>query len=377
MPPTSTIWRLEDHTVGKHRVLRRYLEAWLPIMLSSNERVLFIDAFAGPGEYSGGEKGSPVIALEAFLSHSNLHSMTGGISFVFIEKESPRAQHLEQVIGRFQGKLPARSQVKVLQGSFTNELPYALDAIDLQNATQAPAFVMVDPFGVSDTPMSLIGRILANPKSEVYISFMYDYVNRFKKSPEFSDPLDELFGCREWRDGINKEDAEQRKSFFYGLYKEQLRAAGAKYVLHFDLYQKQRLKYALFFATSHPRGCDKMKQAMWKVAPFGNFQFRSGLKDQLILGQEFVDLSPLRRDLLDEFGRDQCVAIEDIGLFMSSDKTAFHTGHHKQVLRDMENDGELAVEQGTRVRQGTFPDGTRLRFVEKPEPPPQQRSFAI
>ena len=35
-------------------VLRHYMEAWLPIMLSSNERVLFIDAFAGPGRYMVG-----------------------------------------------------------------------------------------------------------------------------------------------------------------------------------------------------------------------------------------------------------------------------------------------------------------------------------
>ena len=88
---------LEDHTVGKHRVLQRYLEAWLPIMLRSNERVLFVDAFAGPGEYTRGEKGSPVIALEAFLSHSSRNLMTGDLSFVFIEKDPPRAQHLKRV----------------------------------------------------------------------------------------------------------------------------------------------------------------------------------------------------------------------------------------------------------------------------------------
>lgn len=51
MPPKTTLWPLEPHTVGKHEVLRNYLKAWLPIMLSSNDRVLFIDAFAGPGRY--------------------------------------------------------------------------------------------------------------------------------------------------------------------------------------------------------------------------------------------------------------------------------------------------------------------------------------
>ena len=49
MPPKTTEWPLEPHTLGKHIVLRHYLDAWLPIMLRSNQHILYIDAFAGPG----------------------------------------------------------------------------------------------------------------------------------------------------------------------------------------------------------------------------------------------------------------------------------------------------------------------------------------
>ena len=51
MPPEETVWAMEPHTKGKHEVLSHYLDAWLPIMLRSNEHILYIDAFAGPGEY--------------------------------------------------------------------------------------------------------------------------------------------------------------------------------------------------------------------------------------------------------------------------------------------------------------------------------------
>lgn len=57
--PLGTVWDLEAHTAKKHEILRRYFEAWLPIMVKWNNRVLFIDGFAGPGEYSKGEDGSP------------------------------------------------------------------------------------------------------------------------------------------------------------------------------------------------------------------------------------------------------------------------------------------------------------------------------
>jgi three-Cys-motif partner protein len=67
--PKETVWPLEPHSFGKHIVLRRYLKAWLPILGTTQGRIVFIDGFAGPGEYTGGEQGSPIIALEALGAH--------------------------------------------------------------------------------------------------------------------------------------------------------------------------------------------------------------------------------------------------------------------------------------------------------------------
>ena len=72
MAPKTTTWELDDHTRGKHEVLRNYMQAWLPVMAKWNGRILFIDAFAGPGEYSGHEPGSPVIALNSLVKHKQV-----------------------------------------------------------------------------------------------------------------------------------------------------------------------------------------------------------------------------------------------------------------------------------------------------------------
>ncbi len=91
----STLWPLEPHTLGKHLVLRGYLNAWLPIMSRWNGRILFIDGFAGPGEYVGGEEGSPLIAMRAFDEHIAKSRMAASeIRFSFIEKDVKRAAHL-------------------------------------------------------------------------------------------------------------------------------------------------------------------------------------------------------------------------------------------------------------------------------------------
>ena len=75
MPPTTAIWKLDPHTLGKHLVLRAYLDAWLPILGRWRRRILFIDGFAGPGEYVDGEEGSPIIALNALCEHQSKSSI--------------------------------------------------------------------------------------------------------------------------------------------------------------------------------------------------------------------------------------------------------------------------------------------------------------
>ena len=48
-----TLWRHDEQTEGKHLVLRSYLDGWFPILSRWNGRLLFVDGFAGPGEYIG------------------------------------------------------------------------------------------------------------------------------------------------------------------------------------------------------------------------------------------------------------------------------------------------------------------------------------
>src|SRR5215469_2284430 len=99
------LWPLDDHTRAKHRVLRAYLEAWLPVMgqqaikvarPQQSPRLLLVDGFAGPGRYQSGEDGSPVIMLSALLEHEAFKRMKGvEFLYLFIEHSKERVEHLE------------------------------------------------------------------------------------------------------------------------------------------------------------------------------------------------------------------------------------------------------------------------------------------
>lgn len=365
--PKPTLWERKPHTEGKHLILRSYLDGWLPIMGAWNGRLLFIDGFAGPGRYVGGEEGSPMLALRAFAEHHAKTTITAEIVYVFIDADPRRVAHLEELVAELKPELPGNAKVVVEEGTFDGSLTEVLDALDEQGANLAPAFVMIDPFGVSDTPMSVIARILQNPRCEIYVSFMYESMNRFITTPEFAPHLDDLFGVPEWRQAIDLR-GEERQAFLYDLYRNQLIASGAEHVVHIDLYDGNRLVYGIFFGTQHEKGCDLMKQAMWRVAPSGQYTFRGSRSGQLELTVDEPDFEPPKQQLCEEFGGRGWVAIEDITKFMASDRTEYHSGHLKKgALKPLEREGLLHVDETSRKRRWTYPKGTRIRFPDDGE----------
>src|SRR6266446_6866984 len=111
--PKTTIWPLLPHTRAKHEILSRYLDAWLPILSRGQfPTMLYIDGFAGPGVYSNGEDGSPIIAIKRALAVGI--PVTTQLHFFFVEKDPARAQVLKELVDAM--ALPKNFHVTVLVG---------------------------------------------------------------------------------------------------------------------------------------------------------------------------------------------------------------------------------------------------------------------
>lgn len=360
-PGSKALWKLEPHTVGKHLVLRAYLNAWLPIMGSTNNRVLLIDGFSGPGQYAGGEEGSPQIALRALVEHSA--TIKAEVVYWFIEKDAARVNHLQNIVDQWKPKLPPTTKVQVVTGSFDETMRGLTNYLDEKKSRLAPAFVMIDPFGVSGTPMTVVKSLLKNPKCEIYFSLMYEWINRFRASSEFESHLDDLYGCTHWRELIDIDDSEVRRAALYNLYGEKLREAGATQVIHFDIFDENRHKYSIFFASQHEIGADRMKAAIWKAAPNGDFAFRGSRTPtlELLVSPNFA---PLKQQLMEKFDDGEWHSIEKVVRFVRSDATDYHSGQLKtKTLRPMELAGRIQVDPATRQKVGTYPNGCLIKFI--------------
>lgn len=357
MPPKSVLWEADPHTLAKIRIVEEYLKAWFPILGSRVPQVNYIDAFAGPGQYSKGEKGSPIVALETALNHR--HNLTGTtVNFYFIDSDPDRIEHLRGLIKRYE-PLPSHIKYQCLNETFESVLTTMLDSTEGTQKVLAPSFLFVDPFGISHTPFRIIRRFMENPMCEVLITLMYQFLNRFKREVR-GHIIDELFGTTDWRQYERCTTPAEREDFLVGLYERQLRTV-AKYLWSFRMVdRKNQTSYYLIFATNHLRGLERMKTAMWKVSPSGDYSFSDRHAHQLFLFGENPDLGPLRIDLQRTF-RGREVTIEELEEYVLVNTNYLRSHLKRMTLAPMEREGIIQVTT-PRNRRGTYPPGTRIRF---------------
>jgi three-Cys-motif partner protein len=210
-PPSGTIWPIEPHTLTKHRILERYLQGWLPVMAKTNGRIHFLDGFAGPGRYSGGEIGSPLIALQALLKHPHFAKANNQreVVFSFFERDKRRADALRKELTLV--SLPTWVRCNVFDGEFAPLLSSMLDKFEAEGSQLAPTFAFIDPSGFAGVPMGLIARIAKNAKCECFINFMYEEINRFLSVPSVAEHYDVLFATPKWREIVDEADPDRRR----------------------------------------------------------------------------------------------------------------------------------------------------------------------
>ena len=155
----SEIWRLKEHGRVKHILLEKYLKAWIPILGKYESKICYFDGFAGPGEYSDGEVGSPIIALR---TASSLDKYFNKMICIFVEKDDNNLINLKNKIELEKQNL---NLSKIDYGTENNEFAKVVDDILKSTENIIPSFFFIDPFGYSHAPFKIIKKIMQNPKT--------------------------------------------------------------------------------------------------------------------------------------------------------------------------------------------------------------------
>ena len=334
----------------------------------SKAELLFVDGFAGPGRYLGGEKGSPILAIESVLEHS--YDFPIPISFLFIEEDKERHALLQSILEQNKQKREESrriNSVKVERGDCETVLNGILDSYEKTNRKVGPAFFFLDQSGYSDVSMQLIQRIMSQSYCEVFSYLNWDHMNRFRGDETKWSSLDRAFGGPEWRPALELESNE-RSVFILKTYRAALEEkSGSKYIWHFAMCDaSDKLLYWLFFCTNNLRGLEEMKRAMWKVDPVGGFRFSD--KDnpsQLNLFGDYHD-EMLAENLTAALkGRVQTVS--EVREFVLTQTPAYK---YTKSLKLLETNGKLiVVDPPPGRRKGTFAaDDMQLKFLPDSHP---------
>jgi three-Cys-motif partner protein len=264
---TPDEWPYKEQTRLKHDVLSNYLTKWSFILgrpRSGAKRTLyFVDCFAGPGRYAGGQPGSPVIAMVAG-QQLNDSFQDSFLECHFVERDRRVYESLRWEVEVAQYDCPS-VWAKAYLGPFEEHI----DNIFEQIPDGSPTLIFLDPYRIMEleTVIGLLGRRY----NEILITFMSSFISRFLDDPAKEATWDATFGIGSWRKlryKINRQEDIVR------LYGEQIQARareeiGLENVLVYPIgvrFKDRRADiYHLIHVSQHPKARLSMEQAVSKA----------------------------------------------------------------------------------------------------------------
>jgi three-Cys-motif partner protein len=376
------------HTAAKHRILRQYLEAWLPIIerrkgpgAPKETDVVLVDGFAGSGRYDSGQQGSPLVMVDAYLEHDARDRMGQEVHLVCIEKEAAFASRLERELAEMSLE-GSRMDAGVRHGLFADRFPALISELRERYGRIPPTFAFLDPFGLKDNTLELTSTLAVETGCEVLVYLPTGFMARFESTQEFETGLDNLYGDRRaWEQAKEIEDHEERRIWLRDRFGEVLSEQTTGRYLPFDIQpQGSSNIYSLVFSSQNRKGLQRMKAAMWKVDPSAGQFFRGGTRapQPTSLFDEVTENDPLATYSKGEpdYGELERLLREhvdqrDFSIDEAADFTLYETifrddAHLKgPVLGELEKRGQLkrVKSSGQRSTPGKYPTGTILRFV--------------
>jgi spore photoproduct lyase len=369
-------WIYREHTKVKHILLEKYLAAWIPILGKYNPKICYFDGFAGRGEYideSTGEVlalGSPIIALRVADKKADYF---GKLLCVFIEKNKDNYKNLEEVLEREKSKIKSWEKIEIIKENdeFANVIGQIFDYLEKEGSILVPSFFFVDPFGFSGIPFKIIKKILSNPRTEVFFTFMIRDINRFLKIPKVEEHLDALYPTPEWQEIYKMKDWQERDKALLYLYLKSLHEeAGVKYTWTFRVCmdEKYQTLYYLIHATNNFKGHSIMKSIMHNQSVDGSFAYL-GPKDISERSQmrlfNIHDIKQLKRYLLEKF-KGKTLTYDEIQEKVCEpwyEEPPYIDKHYREALKELEDEGKITVERVTSKKRG-LKGSDRITFLK-------------
>ncbi len=364
----------KEQSAVKTAIVSKYFWSWAKVIMpqaqrGSQQKIAYLDLFAGPGRFKDGTKSTPLLILEKAIKDATMSQM---LVTIFNDRDDNNAQDLQSAIDQLPGVNGLKHKPIVWNNEVGSEMVKLFSSISL-----VPTLFFVDPWGYKGLSLQLVNAVLKDWGCDCIFFFNYNRINMGLTNPMVQEHMVALFGedraqlLREKLAGLSPEDRESC------IVEELCAALGAKpvgakqerYVLPFSFKNDAgtRTSHHLFFVSKHPLGYSIMKEIM---------AAESSLHEQ---GVPSFHYSPadIRFPLLFELNR-PLDELEEMLLAGFAGRTAamkdIYEQHHigrrfikknyKEVLIQMEIKGLIQCEPAKR-RKNTCGDDVRVTFPAK------------
>lgn len=253
----------DEQNILKTRIVSKYFGAWttfmLPRLQNPNDRLAYVDLFAGRGRFEDGTPSTPLWILNHALKSEALCQR---LVTIFNDVNIQYTQELRSEIDSLTGIEALRHPPKVLNAAVGSDL-----AETFRSLSMVPTLFFIDPWGYKGLSLALLGQAIKSWGCDCIFFFNYNRINPGLTNPAVSDLMTDLFGAEgitRLRSQVAGKNPSDRQTIIIDALTESPSEVGGRYVQPFEFGSEhgERPSHYIVFVTKDFRGYHIMKEVM-------------------------------------------------------------------------------------------------------------------
>lgn len=363
-----------EQSLVKSTIVAKYFDVWANVIICTQkrnpqheQRIAYIDLFAGPGRYKDGALSTPIKILKKAIDKEDLRNR---LVTIFNDKDESNTYELEKAIKEIDGIETLKYEPQIWNQEVGENI-----VAEFEEKSFIPTLFFVDPWGYKGLSLRLVNSVLKDWGCDSIFFFNYNRINMGLTNESIESHMNALFGekrCERIKPKLIGKNPSERELIIVEELCSALTEYGSRYVLPFRFKNEKgiRTSHHLIFVSKNPKGYEIMKEIMAKessnqVQGVPSFEYSPAdfLPQQSLLFQLSRPLDDLREMLLNEFhGR----TIRMIDIFKEHNlDTPYVKKNYKEALRCLYDDEliEAVNTKGNPPRINTFGDDIMVTFT--------------
>ncbi|MBE7466830.1 MAG: three-Cys-motif partner protein TcmP [Planctomycetes bacterium] len=343
---------IKEQSQVKAAIVEKYFDAWAAIIIGAQKRfrpngdnrIGYVDLFAGPGRYKDGSASTPLRVLQMAIEKSEYAER---LVTVLNDKDDGSVKSLQESIAKLDGIKKLKHPPQIWNQEVGDKIAQGFAQIK-----KFPILAFIDPWGYKGLTLKLVDSFLKDWGCDCIFFFNYARINAGLSNPFVHEHMCSLFGAA--RAGKLQVELEplspgDRELMIVNELAAALKGFGHRFVLPFRFRNEEgtRTTHHLILVTKDFKGYEVMKDIMAKESSkqeqgVPSFEFNLADKRFPTLFELNCPLDDLKGMILSDFNG-KTAGVRAVYESHSVDKP-FILRNYKDVLKQLEAEGKVSID---------------------------------